>query len=385
MPLTENGFERLTYDDILNTQIDNAKMLFGDDIDTSETSTFGKILRLYCLDAASNQELAEQVYLSAFPNTATGASLDRLCPFVGISRNAASAAQQEITVSGTAGTTVPMGFLVASGDIVFHTVNSYTIGSDGTVADVIVECNEAGTVGNVPVGSITSIVNPVAGITGITHTGTAKLGEATETDYELRNRFSQALGGAGSGTLNSIQGAILQVSGVESVLITENSTDATVGELPPHSFMCYVLAPTTAAQAIGEAIFAKKPAGIATVGDETVTVTDSGGGSHSISFSWTEEVEIYVKATVSTDSDYSSSSLTAIQDNIVSKLAAYVNGQDVTATSLYGAIYVDGVTDVTSLTISSDGETYGTSTIEIQQNQVARTIAANIEVTVNGQ
>lgn len=383
MPLTENGFERLTYDDILNEQINNAMLLFGNDIDTSDQSTFGKILRLYCLDAASNQELAEQVYLSAFPNTAQGVSLDRLTPFVGISRNAASPAEQIITITGTAGTVVPMGSLVSNGNVVFHTLTDNTIGSGGTVTNVIVECNTAGTIGNVPTGSITTIVNPLVGVSSITHTGTSKLGEDTETDYELRNRFAQAFGGAGSGTLDSIRGAILQVSGVESVLIQENDTDSTVGDLPPHSFLCYVLAPSSAFQAIGQAIFNKKPAGIATAGDETVTVTDLGGGSHSISFSRTEEVQIYVKATIDTNSSYSSSSLQAIQNNIISKLAAYGNGQDVTATSLYGAVYVDGVTDVTSLMISSDGETYSTDTIEIDISQVARAIAANIEVTVN--
>lgn len=84
MPLTINGFERLNFDDVLNLQIQRAKLLFGEDIDTSEQSTFGKILRLNCLDVAENQELAEGIYLSAFPHSASGVSLDRLCPFVGI-------------------------------------------------------------------------------------------------------------------------------------------------------------------------------------------------------------------------------------------------------------------------------------------------------------
>ena len=69
----------------------------------------------------------------------------------------------------------------------------------------------------------------------------------------------------------------------------------------------------------------------------------------------------------------------------MNKLAAYTNDQDVTATSLYSAIYVDGVDDVTSLTIGTDGETYSTNTIAIAYNQVARTAAGNIEVTVSGE
>lgn len=384
MPLTENGFQRLTFDEILTDKTGEAKILFGDDIDTSDTSTFGKILRLLCLDAAENQELAEQVYLSAFPASASGVSLDRLTPLVGITRNPATYAQQDITITGTAGTVVPMGFLVASGDVVFHTVDSYTIGNNGTVS-AIVECNTAGTVGNVGIGSIDTIVNPAVGVTSITHTGVEKLAVDVETDYALRLRFSQALSTTGSGTFEAIKGAILRVSGVESVYIVENATDDTVGGLTPHSFICYVLAPQSAQQDIAQAIFSKKPVGIKSIGAVSTVVTDSGGGSHTIGFSWTQEVTIYVSATITTNSDYSSASLEQIKENIVNKLAGYTNDQDVTSTSLYGAIYVDGVEDVTSLLISSDGETFSTDTIEINYTQVARAVAGNIEVIVNAE
>lgn len=382
MPLTDKGFERLTYDEILENLTNKAKELFGDDIDTSDGSTLGKILRLFCSDSAENQELAELVYLSAFPMSARGVSLDRLAPLVGVTRNPATYSLQQITITGTADTDVSMGFLVASGDIIFHTLEAVTIGSGGTV-DTIVECNERGTVGNVDVGSIDTIVNPTEGVTSITHTGTEKLATDIETDYSLRNRFTAALAGIGSGTIDSIAGSILRVQDVESCFIEENSTDTTVGTLTPHSFRCYVLAPTTAKQAIAEAIFDKKPIGVNTVGSVSASVTDSGGGSHTINFEWTEEVQIYVNCTVSVNSDYSPDSITQIKENIVNKLSTYENDQDVTVTSLYSAIYVEGIADVTELEISSDGTTYVDDKITISYTQVARATAANIEVTVD--
>ena len=36
MALTELGYERPTYDDLLEAQIERAKLLFGEDIDTNE-------------------------------------------------------------------------------------------------------------------------------------------------------------------------------------------------------------------------------------------------------------------------------------------------------------------------------------------------------------
>lgn len=382
MPLTENGFERLTFEEILENQTERAKELFGEDIDTSDNSTFGKILRLFCLDAAENQELSELVYLSAFPASARGVSLDRLVPLVGISRNPATYSEQEIIITGTADTVAPMGFLVSAGNVVFHTIQDYTIGQSGTVT-ATVECNEPGTVGNVAIGAIDTIVNPTAGVTSIEHTAIIQTAVDIESDYSLRNRFTQALTVTGSGTLDAISGAIMRVPGAESVYISENSTDSTVGDLPPHSFKCYVLAPVTAKQAIAEAIFSKKPVGVQTVGEVSTEVLDSGGGSHTINFEWTETVQIYVRCTIETSSSLSEDGIEEIKGNIINKLSAYTNGQDVTATSLYSAIYIDDVSDVTSLTISSDGTAYVSDKINIGYGQVARAIADNIEVTVS--
>lgn len=380
MPLTEKGFERQTYEEILSIQTERAKILFGDDIDVSENSTFGKILRLMCMDAAEHQQTAEKVYLGAFPNSADGVSLDRLCRLVGISRNPATYAQHEIEVTGMTGI-VPMGFLVSADDVVFHTVDSYTL-TNGK-ATVIVECNDAGTIGNVDVGSITTIVNPVSNITAIKHTAIHQAAEEIETDYELRKRFPQAISGAGSGTPDSLRGAILRVSGVESVLIQENYSTEEVDGIPAHSFRCYILAPKSAKQEIAEAIFSKKPIGVSTAGTEAVEIADVGGGLHLIRFSWTEEKTVHIKCNITVDSSFSADSIQTIKDNLISKLEAYTNGQSVTVTSLYSAIYISGVTDVTYLATSSNGTTYGTAPITLAISQVARTEADAIEVIVN--
>lgn len=385
MPLTEKGFERLTYDDILTVQIERAKLLFGEDIDTSDQSIFGKILRLYCLDAAENQELAEDVYLSAFPKTARGVNLDRVCSLVGISRNSATHAQHKVTITGTAGTTVEMGFFVAAGDVVFHTVDSYIIGDTGTV-DAIVECNEAGTIGNVGDKAITEIVNPVPNVSKITQSKIQSIGREAETDYELRNKFSKSLSTSGSGTFNSIESAILRVDGVEMVTVVENTGVSSDSGAPsiPHSFQCYVLAndKNSTKQAIAEAIFSKKPIGIHSVGAYACTVYDISGNPHTVKFSYTQTVIISVKCTIVTNSSYSNSSLQEIKNNIINKLSTYRNSQSVTATSLYGAVYVNGVEDVTSLEIKKSTDTEYGQKVSIDISEVARATNSSIEVII---
>ena len=381
MPLTEQGFKRLTFSEILANQIDRAKLLFGDDIDTSEQTPLGKYIRINTYDLAEMYEALEGVYYARFPNTASGVSLDRLCVFAGISRNAATYSEHTIKIIGTAGTTVDMGFLVQSGDVVFHTMDYYTIGEDGTV-ETLVQCNEAGTIGNVALGSIDTIVNPIANVTSIEHIEIVSLGDEEESDYELRQRFSETVAGIGSGPADAIRGAILRVPQVDGVSILTNETNETVGVLPPHSFICYVNAPATQDTLIAQAIFDKKPVGIQSIGDVSVTLKDDGGMNHTISFSRTIEKYIYIKATIKVNAYFPSDGVVQIKQNLVEYISGLSNNEEVYISSLYGLIHIDGVTTTTNLQLSVDGETYASVDIECNEQEIARTSESMIEITV---
>ncbi len=67
MVLTDKGFQRPTYDDLLTRQENRAKTLFGEDIDTSSQSILGKYIRLNVEDLAECYELLEEIYYAIFP------------------------------------------------------------------------------------------------------------------------------------------------------------------------------------------------------------------------------------------------------------------------------------------------------------------------------
>lgn len=385
MALTELGYERPTYDDLLEQQIERAKLLFGNDIETSQNTALGKYIRLNVADLAEVHEILELIYYARFPNTATGVSLDRLCAFVGISRNPATYAQHSIRFVGTAGEYVPEAFEVstADGSISYHTYQSYLIGEDGTV-DGVVECEIAGEAGNVAVGKIDTIVNPDVNVESIEHLGVARFGEEIESDVALRARFAATISGAGAGTTTAITSAILQVPLVEGVAIIENDTEEEKDGVPPHSFKCYVLCPDTQNKLVGTAIFKKKPLGIKAVGDLTITVTDDNGVPHEVSFSKTAEIPIYIKLTIATNQYFGTDGVDQIKRYISEYINALKNDADVYISSIYGYIYkVEGIVNVSSLTISADGSTYGTSDIPISIAEVARIDTANIEVVIS--
>ena len=50
MSLTEHGFERPSYNEILEAQINRAKTLFGETIDTGELTALGKYIRINVAD-----------------------------------------------------------------------------------------------------------------------------------------------------------------------------------------------------------------------------------------------------------------------------------------------------------------------------------------------
>ena len=384
MALTETGFYRPTYDELLEAQEERAKSLFGEDIDTSSLSILGKYIRLNVADMDTLYQTLEGVYYARFPNTASGASLDRLCPFVGISRNPATYAKHKIKVTGTAGATIEGGFLVStqSQEETFHTLQDYTIGSDGTV-EVTVECEDAGVVGNVPIGDIDYIVNPSADVSEITHIGVIEYGTDIEDDYDLRERFKDSVSGSGSTTLESIKGAIMRVPNVRSVFIKENDTDSTVDGIDPHSFECFVLAPSSQDSLIAQAIFDKKPLGIKPSGDNSYTVTDAYGRQHEIKFTKTTQKNIYIKATILTNNLFPSDGVEQIKRRLVSLIEKLDNGDEVYISSLYGQIHIDGVENVSSLMLSTDGTTYTAANVICDASEVARTATNLISIEVS--
>lgn len=384
MALTELGYERPTYDELLERQIERAKLLFGNDIDTSNNSILGKYIRLNVDDLAEVHEIAELVYFSAYPNTATGVSLDRICPLVGIARNPATYAKHSVRFVGTAGEYVPEAFEVstADGTLLFHLYDSLLIGEDGTV-DGVVECETAGVAGNVGLGKIDTIVNPDANVESIVHLGIATYGEEAETDTALRARFAATVSAAGSGTKTAIKGAILRVPLVDGVEVVENDTDETLNGVPPHSFMCYVLCPETQDTLVAEAILNKKPMGIKAAGEVSVDVVDSNGITRTICFTRTKEKSIYIKLTLTTNQFFNTESVEQIKENIATYINGLTNDADVYLSSIYGYIYkVDGIVNVSSLTMSTDGGTYSAGDISIGIDEVARISTDNIEVVV---
>lgn len=382
MAVTAQGYQRPTFDDILTDLTEKAQEMFGEDIDVDELTPLGKFIRIIAYDRALAEEEAEQIFYSRFPNTASGVNLDRLCPFVGISRNSATPAQYEVAVKGTAGYTVPYGFEVSTdSNIIFYNTADTTIGEQGTCT-IVVECAENGIIGNIDSADITQIVNPDADIEEIVGTTVVTVGVDEESDYELRQRFVQASAGMGSCNETALESALVRVPTVISANVIVNDTDSTDEDgRPPHSFTCFVTGGVGYEAEIAETIYDKKPIGIKTHGTSSYTITDESGKEHIIYFSRTTNVNVYVRMSLKTTTAFEGETG---KEKIISNIKSYVNslgvGNDVILSAMYSYIYsVAGVKEVTSLQLSTDGETYSSTNIVVDDTESA--ICATVEVT----
>lgn len=384
MVLTEKGLKRPTYDDLLAAQVTRAKELFGEDIDTSEQSVLGKFIRINVHDLAECYELLEDIYYARFPNSARGQSLDRLCAFAGVVRDPATAARIKVRFYGNAGAVIPAAFGVSGGGQTFYVDKDYTVGGEGA-AEAYVNCTDAGTAGNLRDGTALSIVNPDPDLERVEMIQIAQYGREREGDTSLRIRFGESIAGSGSATIDAIRGAISRVALVDGVAIVENDAEQTVEGRPPHSFECYVLAPESQDQLIGEAIFAKKPLGIKSVGAVEVQVLDEGGKPHVVRFSRTIKRMVHIRAEILTNQFFESSGISQIKDRLLEYINNLANGESVYVSSLYGYIHeVHGVVNVRELLLSGDGKNFSAANIVVDDYEVARISVELIEIEVVG-
>lgn len=120
--ITQQGFVTKRLADILAEQRAAAVQLFqdlvpvGDTVDTSPSSTLGRLIALDAAGDADLWEVAQQAWSAFDPNSATGISLDNLVQYSGISRFEQSQATVSGLFAGDNGTLITGGSVVKSVD-----------------------------------------------------------------------------------------------------------------------------------------------------------------------------------------------------------------------------------------------------------------------------
>lgn len=388
--LTERGFRRPTYTELLDALEYKARELFGSKANLTVRSPIGLFLRIYAWILNMLFSTIEDVYNSRFVDTAVGTSLYNLGKAIGLRLLSEQKANGYLTITGTEGTTVPKGWLASTvSGYQFVIVAEGVIGASGT-ATLPAQAVIAGPDGNVAAGTITTIVNPgiPEGLTAVTNPAAFDGGRSRETDEEYRDRYYKSVDYAGGVNADAIRGEILQnVEGSYAAIVYENDTDETDADgLPPHSLEAVVYGGLDGE--IAQQIFRRKAAGIQTHGSTSISVLSDSSATYTIKFSRPTLIDVWIQITdlVTDGEKYPDDG----DDQIKAALIDYIGGdakggttigEDIYYNRLPAIIYsVPGVLDF-ELKISTDGATYGYGNIIISSREKAVTSEGKVSIT----
>ena len=114
----DGGFNRMRQPEILADIAGDFKVRTGFDMDLTPDSVIGQLANICAEREAFLWELAEKAYMSTFPVTATGASLDLAVSYAGVQRIQATPTDARAIFVGNQGTVVPAGSVVESTQLV---------------------------------------------------------------------------------------------------------------------------------------------------------------------------------------------------------------------------------------------------------------------------
>jgi len=161
----------------------------ANDLDKREGSFVWDTITPAAIELALAYTKLDSVLALGFAQTSSGIYLDYRAGEHGLTRKAATKADGEVTITGTANTVVASGsvFSTAIGTQ-FATTAAVTLDASGS-GTVAVEAVVAGSSGNVPAANITAIPVSIAGVTSVTNSAPTEGGTDTETDADLLTRL----------------------------------------------------------------------------------------------------------------------------------------------------------------------------------------------------
>lgn len=365
--IDDTGLHVPEYNDIKNTLESAWQGIYGEDIYLEPDSQDGQLIAVFALALLDTYQAFEQVYQSFSPSTATGETLSRVVKINGIRRQAGSFSTADVTITGTAGTTITNGIVEDIAGQKWNLPASVVIPASGQIV-VTATAQDEGEI-TAQAGQITKIATPTRGWQTVTNAAAATVGAATETDSALRQRQAYSVALPSATILEGTLGAVLSVEGVTKATIYENDTNSTdANGIPAHSIS--VVAQGGDATEIATAIWLKKTPGCGTYGTTSEVITDDNGIVTTINFYRPTISTIQATVTITPEAGYVIATAQAIQQAV----ADYVNGL---------AIGADVSIARTTAAAVTAGPAYDVSSVVMGKNGGAQS-AANVAIPFNG-
>lgn len=449
----EYGFRRPHIDEIWRVAVREAERAFGSRL-TAPTSLELQYIEAIVLWTDTYFESLESAYYSAFYQTAQGVQLDRLLALMGFERLPERQATGEVTIfaaGGTSGapsrTPIPAGTRVTTtrdldaDRVIFQTTEPAAIpegetkvervpirGLDPLTASISLSDEQTGVETNVPPGAIDTFYDSVQGTAGVTNplpTGSSGeradgssysfvTGRDRETDAAFRRRYeaAQAIGGAATLTAvtasirNADDGTIVQAVDVDETLEITQNADGTYSGRQIEPIVVLEKDTTANRQAVGQAIFDARAAGIESVGSVEVFAETSDGTAHNRAegFDIALDREVYVDADILVTETFPTGGEDLIKENVVNNIGGYtVDGDRITGefegiggdvyysqvvgaiidNDIEGIIDIDGTSFGDAIQVDTADPPTASANIAISEDETAITRPENITINTS--
>lgn len=390
-PYVDNtGLHIPTYNDILEDMITSMKQIYGDDIYLDNSSPDYQLLSIFALKQSDTLQAMAYAYNARSPKTAIGTSLDSVVKLNGIKRKAASKSTCQVKITGTPFTQIVDGAVRDRAGLTWDLPSSVVIDSSGTTYTVAT-CRTAGAVSALA-GDISQIETPTYGWVSVTNEVAAVLGNAQETDAQLRERQTISTANPSQTMLDGTKGAIAALKNVSRYAVYENDTnvssvtDDNPYGLPAHSVTCVVEGGTN--EDVAEAIFLHKGIGCYTNGDVVVEYTDQNDYINRVRFFRPVYKDIFVKVVIKKYTGYISTMTVKVREAVYNYLAALTIGSDVSASVLSNIItdcnpsLTKPIFGIKELKLGLSKSSMAAQDIDIGFKEIPNPAYANIEVTL---
>ena len=223
LQLTASGLQTASFTQVRAALIDRYKEVYGSDIDLSTGNADGIFVNDLALIINNILQTVQTLYANLDVNYASGTYLDALCALSNVTRLPATYSNASLTIQNignNALTNINPIFIDQSG-LEWQAKEPFDIASQ-EIKNIVVFCKTAGNI-SATVGWITKTaeVLPLA----IYQNSLPNIGQNRESDAELRNRRSQRSGAAGTTVLESLAGALYNLSDVVDLKIYNNNTN----------------------------------------------------------------------------------------------------------------------------------------------------------------
>lgn len=395
--MTENGFVPKRLADILSSITTKIQAIEDPNtgehpfVNESADSLFGQFGQIIAEEISICWEEAYLASQQFDPHNATGVPLRGLVQLNGITPSFGSPTQISMTMTGTNGTVIPEGSLIANADgtQIYKTVADAVIGAGGSVT-VNANCTEDGP--NDPAtNTIISIQTPVFGWNGATNTVTNSVGTLAETDEQLHVRQQRATSATSYRQVDAIIAGIMNVEGVQFARLYVNqtlTTDAETG-LSGKTMGAVVVGGTD--EDVANVLRLKAGSLDNFEGTTSVTFTGDLGDTQVIKFYRPTSVPIYVSVniTVVDNGTFPLDGIEQIKQAIVDYAqydqtgqTGFPPGADVILSRLYTPVNSVPGFKVNTLRIGKTAGSLAASDISIDWNEIATFSTDNITVTV---